>query len=78
MGSRQDRISYQGAPFSGCAITHCVNSCAVQLLDHEPRSSDQVPLLLSMKEDRLALEKAVESGDTDLGISAVCLPHVRC
>ncbi|THH00476.1 hypothetical protein EW026_g2060 [Hermanssonia centrifuga] len=43
---------------------------ATKLLDHEPRSSDQVPLLLSMKEDRLALEKAVESGDTDLGISA--------
>jgi hypothetical protein len=38
-----------------------------QLLDHEPRASDQVPLLLSMKEDRLALVKAVDSGDTDLG-----------
>ncbi|KAL6303033.1 vacuolar protein sorting-associated protein 16 [Sparassis latifolia] len=39
---------------------------ATKLLDHEPRASDQVPLLLSMKEDRLALTKAVESGDTDL------------
>lgn len=39
----------------------------VQLLDHETKASDQVPLLLSMKEDRLALTKAVESGDTDLG-----------
>ncbi|CAL1699596.1 unnamed protein product [Somion occarium] len=39
---------------------------ATKLLDHEPRASDQVPLLLSMKEDRLALAKAVESGDTDL------------
>ncbi|KAI0701369.1 vacuolar protein sorting-associated protein 16 [Cytidiella melzeri] len=39
---------------------------ATKLLDHEPRSSDQVPLLLSMKEDKLALSKAVESGDTDL------------
>ncbi|CAK5269240.1 unnamed protein product [Mycena citricolor] len=37
-----------------------------QLLDYEPRASDQVPLLLSMKEDRLALVKAVDSGDTDL------------
>jgi len=36
------------------------------LLDHEPRASDQVPLLLLMKEDRLALQKAVDSGDTDL------------
>lgn len=31
------------------------------------RASDQVPLLLMMKEDRLALQKAVDSGDTDLG-----------
>jgi hypothetical protein len=38
-----------------------------QLLDHESRASDQVPLLLSMKEDKLALIKAVDSGDTDLG-----------
>ncbi|KAJ7021202.1 hypothetical protein C8F04DRAFT_1213879 [Mycena alexandri] len=40
---------------------------ATKLLDHEPRASDQVPLLLNMKEDRLALVKAVDSGDTDLG-----------
>jgi hypothetical protein len=39
----------------------------MQLLDHEPKGSDQVPLLLSMKEDKLALIKAVDSGDTDLG-----------
>ncbi|KAI0298703.1 vacuolar assembling/sorting protein VPS16 [Multifurca ochricompacta] len=39
---------------------------ATMLLDHEPRASDQVPLLLMMKEDRLALQKAVDSGDTDL------------
>ncbi len=40
---------------------------ATKLLDHETKASDQVPLLLSMKEDKLALTKAVESGDTDLG-----------
>ncbi|OSC98084.1 vacuolar protein sorting-associated protein 16 [Trametes coccinea BRFM310] len=39
---------------------------ATKLLDHETKASDQVPLLLSMKEDKLALLKAVESGDTDL------------
>ncbi|KAG6816140.1 hypothetical protein H0H87_008375 [Tephrocybe sp. NHM501043] len=39
---------------------------ATKLLDHESRASDQVPLLLTMKEDRLALEKAVDSGDSDL------------
>lgn len=41
---------------------------AWKLLDHENRASDQVPLLLSMKEDRLALIKAVDSGDTDLSM----------
>lgn len=39
---------------------------ATQLLNHEPRAGRQVPLLLSMEEDELALDKAVESGDTDL------------
>lgn len=40
-----------------------------QLLDHESKGSDQVPLLLEMKEDKLALVKAVDSGDSDLGLS---------
>ena len=40
---------------------------ATKLLDYETKASDQVPLLLSMQEDKLALTKAVESGDTDLG-----------
>lgn len=39
---------------------------ATQLLNHEPRAGRQVPLLLSMEEDDLALDKAVESGDSDL------------
>jgi len=39
---------------------------ATQLLDYEPKAADQVPLLLSMHEDELALVKAIESGDTDL------------
>jgi len=39
---------------------------ATKLLDHETKGSDQVPLLLEMKEDKLALIKAVDSGDTDL------------
>lgn len=39
----------------------------VQLLDFEARSGEQVPLLLKMKRSHLALGKAVESGDTDLG-----------
>ena len=39
---------------------------ATQLLNHETRAGKQVPLLLSMEEDEIALDKAVESGDTDL------------
>ncbi|KAG8723341.1 hypothetical protein FRC09_003726 [Ceratobasidium sp. 395] len=39
---------------------------ATMLLDYEPRAGEQVPLLLQMKEDRVALIKAVDSGDTDL------------
>ena len=39
---------------------------ATELLNHEPRAGRQVPLLLSMEEDQVALDKAIESGDTDL------------
>jgi hypothetical protein len=39
---------------------------ATELLNHEPRGGRQVPLLMDMEEDELALDKAVESGDTDL------------
>jgi vacuolar protein sorting-associated protein 16 len=40
---------------------------ATKLLDYEPRAGKQVPLLLDMKQDEVALVKAIESGDTDLG-----------
>lgn len=39
---------------------------ATQLLNYEPQAGRQVPLLLNMEEDEIALDKAVESGDTDL------------
>ncbi|KAJ6144956.1 hypothetical protein N7470_008851 [Penicillium chermesinum] len=39
---------------------------ATRLLNHEPRAGKQVPLLLNMEEDELALDKAIESGDDDL------------
>ena len=39
---------------------------ATELLNHEARAGKQVPLLLSMEEDEIALDKAIESGDTDL------------
>ncbi|KAI9177733.1 hypothetical protein LWI28_018573 [Acer negundo] len=39
---------------------------AAMLVEYEPRSSKQVPLLLSIGEEDTALVKATESGDTDL------------
>lgn len=43
------------------SILLCTSQDFIQL------PSNQVPLLLAMKEDRLALNKAIDSGDTDLG-----------
>lgn len=45
------------------------NSLATKLLEYEPRGSRQVPLLIKMKQDELALKKAIESGDPNLGKS---------
>jgi vacuolar protein sorting-associated protein 16 len=39
---------------------------ATRLLEYEPKAAAQVPLLLDMQEDAIALQKAIESGDTDL------------
>jgi vacuolar protein sorting-associated protein 16 len=39
---------------------------ATSLLNDEPRAGKQVPLLLNMEEDDIALSKAMESGDSDL------------
>ena len=39
---------------------------ATTLLNHEPRAGKQVPLLLTMGEDEIALDKSIESGDPDL------------
>ncbi|TFK21145.1 vacuolar protein sorting 16 isoform 1 [Coprinopsis marcescibilis] len=50
---------------------------ATRLLDHEAKGSDQVPLLLEMKEDKLALIKAVDSGDTDLVYHVLLHLHKR-
>ena len=39
---------------------------AIKLLEKEAKASDQVDLLIEMRENELALTKAVNSGDTDL------------
>ena len=41
--------------------------CIFQLLDYEPKASNQVPLLLRMEKFELALQKALDSGDMDQG-----------
>eukprot|EP00058_Branchiostoma_floridae_P005977 XP_002591465.1 hypothetical protein BRAFLDRAFT_105238 [Branchiostoma floridae] len=44
---------------------------AIRLLEYEPKSAEQVPLLMKMGRDQLALAKAVDSGDTDLVYTVV-------
>lgn len=46
-----------------------------QLLEYETRASSQVPLLLSMKSDSLALQRAIASSDPDLVYTV--LLHLR-
>ena len=40
----------------------------LQLLDCEVQAREQVPLLMEMKKADLALDKAIESGDPQLGM----------
>ena len=69
MGGWQGGSSDQGGRTSSSDRRCCpVDAFFPKLLDHETRASDQVPLLLTMKEDKLALLKAVDSGDTELGM----------
>lgn len=41
------------------------------LLEFEPKSKDQIQLLLEMHEDQIALRKAVQSGDSDIILSVI-------
>lgn len=61
--------SKRGVPFEAiarAAYDEGRSRLATELLNHESRAGKQVPLLLSMSEDELALDKAIASGDTDL------------
>ena len=46
-----------------CVLLLCLQ---IQLLEFEPRAAEQVPLLLKLKQNDLALKKAIASGDPDL------------
>jgi len=57
------------------AYHHGQQELAVLLLENEVRAAKQIPLLLTMGQDAEALDRAVESGDTDL--VHVVLLHVK-
>jgi len=57
-------ISY--AEIASTAYKHSRKELATKLLDYEPKAANQVPLLMSMQQEELALDKAIESGDTNL------------
>lgn len=66
-GSGGGRIGVSYAEVAKKAWEVGRSTLAAMLLDYEPRAADQVPLLLQMRQDKVALVKAVDSGDTDLG-----------
>ena len=44
-----------------------MSTLCLQLLDYEAKAAEQVPLLMKMGKNIVALHKSIESGDTDLG-----------
>ncbi|XP_053327350.1 vacuolar protein sorting-associated protein 16 homolog [Spea bombifrons] len=62
-------ISYSEIAAKACDCGR--TELAIKLLEYEPKSEDQVPLLLKMKRSNLALSKAIDSGDTDLVYTVV-------
>ncbi|KAJ3186648.1 hypothetical protein HDU85_007468 [Gaertneriomyces sp. JEL0708] len=64
LGGRDSGISY--VEVAKAAFECGRISLATKLLDYEPHAANQVPLLMSMEENEVALIKAIESGDTDL------------
>jgi hypothetical protein len=63
--SDESRISY--AEVARVAFQAGRTKLATSLLEYESSSAEQVPLLLSMQQEELALTKSIESSDTDLG-----------
>eukprot|EP00467_Chlorarachnion_reptans_P007458 CAMPEP_0114507372 /NCGR_PEP_ID=MMETSP0109-20121206/11975_1 /TAXON_ID=29199 /ORGANISM="Chlorarachnion reptans, Strain CCCM449" /LENGTH=854 /DNA_ID=CAMNT_0001686121 /DNA_START=234 /DNA_END=2798 /DNA_ORIENTATION=- len=53
------------------AFNEGLKELATSLLEHEPKSKDQVNLLLNMDQEERALRKAVESRDSDLIMSVL-------
>ncbi|EFA85317.1 hypothetical protein PPL_02318 [Heterostelium album PN500] len=57
-------ISY--ANIASAAYSVGRHHIATKLLEYEPKAAEQVPPLLTMKQRDMALNKAIESGDTNL------------
>lgn len=71
------RLATMVSPLSSLCLGPLADT-GEQLLDHEPRAAEQVPLLLQMKEEKIALVKAIDSGETDLGkFHSSPLPRAR-
>ncbi|KAH8920137.1 vacuolar protein sorting-associated protein 16 [Atractiella rhizophila] len=62
----QQEMEVSCADVAKSAWTAGKTAMAKKLLDYEVKAGKQVPLLMSMKEEDLALTKAVDSGDPDL------------
>lgn len=67
----RDRPGIPYARIAAAAVSAKRKELATRLIEFEPRASEQVPLLLSMGLDDLALSKALDSGDTDLAYVVV-------
>eukprot|EP00474_Spongospora_subterranea_P002851 CRZ03309.1 hypothetical protein [Spongospora subterranea] len=63
------------SPIASAAYRAHRPTLALTVCEHETRAHLQVPLLISMNEEERALDKAIESGDTDL--VHLCLLHLR-
>nr|XP_046915204.1 vacuolar protein sorting-associated protein 16 homolog [Dermatophagoides farinae] len=69
-----NQIAQKISPNSGVSFAEIANKAieygrknlAIRLLDYELKATDQVPLLLKLKEYRRALQGAIESGNTNL------------
>lgn len=57
-------ISY--SEIANAAMEYGHPHLSVKLLDYETRASEQVPLLIKLKQEQQAMSKAIDSGDTDL------------
>jgi hypothetical protein len=57
-------ISYSS--IASVAFRYGRRNLATSLLEYEALAADQIPLLLAMKEEELALDKAISCGDSDL------------